>query len=143
MTTHTKRISAGAGAAVLLVALLAGCGNDGSRSGVSVEEFCAEAQAIIDDDIGDVDTTDSEAVDAGIDRMVEKITSLEAPAEIAEDWEIVTDALGQYVTTAKGVDINSDTAGDDLAEITELMTSEKYTKANANVEAYTTEHCAG
>lgn len=137
MTTHTKRLSAGAGATVLLFALLAGCSSD-----ASIDEFCTEGKAITEGTaLDDVDYTDSEAVSKAAEEMISQIKSLKAPDEIADDWAVVTDAMDQYLTAIKDIDVTSDTAADDISAVTELMSSEKVTTASENVEAFTTENC--
>lgn len=137
MTTHTKRLSAGAGTTVLLLALIAGCSSD-----ASIEEFCTEGKAITEGTaLDDIDYTDSEAVSKAAEEMIGQIKSLKAPDEIADDWAVVTDAMDQYLTAIKDIDVTSDTAADDIAAVTELMSSEKVTTASENVETFTAENC--
>lgn len=138
MTTHMKRLTAGAGAAVLLAALVTGCSSDDA----SIEEFCAQGEALTESTaLDDVDFTDSEAVDKAADEMISQLKSLDAPKEIADDWAVVTDAMDQYLTAVKDIDPTSETAADDLMAVTDLMSSDEVTTASDNVDAFTTENC--
>lgn len=137
MNTTTKRLSAGAGTAALLLTLVAGCSSD-----ASIEEFCTDSKAITEADaLENVDTSDPAAVDKAVDEMLDQLKALDAPDEIADDWGVVTDAMDKYLTAVKDVDITSDTASEDMIEITEYLTSEKVTTANENVDAFTKENC--
>ncbi|WP_139185730.1 hypothetical protein [Sanguibacter gelidistatuariae] len=139
MTTHTKRksVSATAGVAVLLGALLAGC-----SGGASIEDFCADGQAIQDGAfLDDVDSTDTEAVNKAAADGLAQIKAIKAPKEIADDWSTLTDAMDEYLGALKDVDVTSDEGMEKMAEISKTMTSDEVTAASKSVETFISENC--
>ena len=137
MTTHMKRLTAGASTAVLLAALVTGC-----SSGASIEEFCAQNDALDNSSpLDDVDFDDSEAVNKAADEMISQIKSIDAPDEIADDWDTVTDAMEDYLAATKNAALNPETAADDMQAASDLLNSEEVNTAGDNVEAFTKENC--
>lgn len=171
MTTHKKRLAAGASSAVLLVALVAGCSStetdenspsaDSSTSAEStptteeaeleedsstVEAFCSDAQQLIEGDaIEGVNPDDPEAVDAVVADMTAQIDASVAPDEIAEDWAFFSDGMKQFLTAAQNVTVAGDTpdpaAEEEMNAVIEFMSSPELTAAEKNVEAYIAANC--
>lgn len=137
MTTHTKRKSAVVGMAVLLVALLAGCGG-----GDDIEAFCTDSQAIQSGEfMMDVDPEDADAVGKAAEDGIAQIKAIKAPSGIADDWATFTDALGEYLTAFKDLDMTSEEGMEKIAEITEAMYSDEIATAGDNVDAFISENC--
>lgn len=137
MTTHMKRKSAVAGTALLLGALLAGC-----SGGASVEEFCADGQALQEGAfLDDVDSTDAEAVDKAVQDGLDQIKAIDAPDDISDDWATVTDAMDEYLSAIKDVDMTSDDGMEKMSEISEIMSTDEVTKAGENVDTYIADNC--
>ena len=144
MITHKKRLFAGATSAALLLTLVGGC----SSSGPSVEEFCTNANALIEGEaIGSVDGSDADAATKVMDDMIAQIKDTEAPDEIADDWDYVADGMTEFLnvakkaTAAQAEDGDVEAATDEMAAAAKKMSSEKMTEANDNVDAYIAENC--
>lgn len=107
--------------------LLTGCSPD-----ASVEEFC--------------DTSDVSAADQGSDpddffAAVDALNDIEAPDEIAEDWEIYLAGMTAFADAVEGVEPPSPEGDDAYVEARKGMMSAEFTEATARVEAFVDEKC--
>lgn len=139
MTTHSNRktFAATSGTAVLLVALLAGC-----SGGASIEDFCADGQAIQDGAfLEDVDYTDQDAVSKAAQDGLDQIKAIDAPDDISAEWSTLTDAMDEYLSAIKDVDITSEEGAAKIQEISETLTSPEVTEAGDKVDAFIADNC--
>jgi hypothetical protein len=129
MTSRAARpaVVATTAGSLALTALLLGCSPD-----VSVEEFCDTS-----DLSGGEHGSDPEAFSA----VVDTLSDIEAPDEIAEDWETYVAGMTAFADAVEGVDPPS-TGGDDAyVEARKGMMSAEFTEATARVEAFVDESC--
>lgn len=140
MTTHMNRKSlvAASGVAVLVATLLAGCGSDGG----DVEAFCEDAGAIVDGSfLDDIDVENEEDVAAVYDTALERIDEIDPPSDIADDWETTTEAMHTYLEGMADLDMESETAMEDMEELTAGMDEEALQESSDNIETYLDENC--
>ena len=127
MTTHKNRTSlvAASAAALLSVALLAGC------SGASVDDFCEDQKAL--EDL--MPTGESDDMSAVADELGDKIDAIEPPSEIEDDWKVLKEgSLAMTDAMASG-----DTA--EMGKISEEVLTDEYMEASERVDAFTQENC--
>lgn len=129
MITRAARPSTVATAAGILVltALLTGCGAD-----ASVEKFCDASAAS-----GGEHGSDPEKFAAVIDSL----SAIEAPDEIAEDWETYLAVMTAFADAVEGIDPPSPAGDDAYVEARKAMMSAEFTEATARVEAFVDESC--
>jgi hypothetical protein len=112
------------GVALLLGALLTGC-----SGGASVDDFCAAQKDLA----GSVSLEDGNTGD-----FFEKMAAIEAPDEIADDWETLTAVYDDYT---KATEALGDGDTDKLMEATEMLTADDFTTASQNVADFSQENC--
>ena len=129
MSTRAARPSVVATAAGILVltALLTGCGAD-----ASVEKFCDTSEVS-----GGEHDSDPEKFSAVIDAL----SDIEAPDEIAEDWETYLAGMTAFADAVEGIDPPSPGGDAAYVEARKAMMSAEFTKATARIEAFVDESC--
>jgi hypothetical protein len=140
MTTHKNRKSlvAASGVAVLVATLLAGCGSGGG----DVEAFCEDAGAIVDGSfLDDLDPDSAEDPSAVYDTALERIDEIDPPSDIADDWENTTEAMHTYLEALADIDMESDTAMEEMEEVTADMDEDALQESSDNIETYLDENC--
>lgn len=107
-----------------------------------VEAFCDDATAVTDGSFfeGLGDPASDDPADA-YDSALESIDAIEPPAEIADEWYELTDAMAVMFEGMAGLDYTSETAVDDMLELTESMDTESIHAASSTVETFVEEHC--
>ncbi len=145
-------------AAVLLLAACGGGGDDGDAASSSTSaasssaaessseapaadsEFCTEASEINERISTSLSESDSASLSGNLQTISDEISAVEPPDEIADDWNSLSDALGQAADALEGVDLNNpDEAAQAQAELTELQ--EQLGDAGTNVETYLRDEC--
>ena len=128
-TTHLMRRMLGLAAVPALVFAMAACGGDddesGSGGGGDSSSFCEEARAL-DEAASNADAEDLDAMGDAIAAM----RSLDPPAEIAEDWELMFESFEQV----------SDLSVEDMENLDEDAFAEAEA-ASDRVTAYMEEEC--
>lgn len=113
-----------------LVFAAAACGGDDDDSaaggGGDTESFC-DAYTALDEEMSELDVSDTEAFGEAFDEAVGRMEALDPPAEIADDWETMMDALSE-------IDMSDPTsiAGDDFADAE---------AASERIDSFLTEEC--
>lgn len=129
MTTHMKRKSAIAGAAVLLVALIAGCSAD------TTKEFCDAASG--ESPIDELDPSDP----AQLSQALKELEKIKAPAEIESDWATTIDAFKTMVDATDGLEAGSDEYNEALVAVIGDIDTEKMETSSTNISNFITENC--
>jgi hypothetical protein len=123
-STHLLRRAAALAAAPALALTFAACGGDDDGGGGDSASFCEEVEGPfqgIDDPNADPEET------------VAAMREVEAPDEIAEDWDTLIGALEAIQ--------DLDAEGADDADVVEQLSNPELQEAGENVEAYLTEEC--
>jgi hypothetical protein len=145
-------------AAVLLMSACGGSSDDDAASGTTSaasssapaetsseapeadSEFCTEAAQINERITTSLSEADSASLSDNLTTISGEISAVEPPAEIADDWNTLADALGQAAGALEGVDLTDpDQAAQAQAELGELQT--QLGDAGTNVEAYLRDEC--
>jgi hypothetical protein len=106
----------------------------------SDSEFCTEATQINERISTSLSETDSDSLSQNLQTISDEIGAVEPPAEIADDWNTLADALGQAAGALDGVDLTDpEQAAQAQAELGDLQT--QLGDAGTNVEAYLREQC--
>jgi hypothetical protein len=149
----------------LSVSLLAGCGgdddSDASRSDASPESvspseptgdgtadaFCEEVQAAEDalnDATENLDVTDPEEAAAALEDAVEALRGVDAPAEIADDWEAIVASAESMLDAIDELDLsNPESVGQQLEDLTTQLEDDAAAleEAGDRVDEYLSEEC--
>jgi hypothetical protein len=144
-------------AAVLLMTACGGSGDDDSAASSTSaasssaaesssaapeadSEFCTEATQINERITTSLSEGDPSSLSDNLKTISDEIGAVEPPAEIADDWNSLSDALGQASTALEGVDLTDpDQAAKAQAELGELQS--QLGDSGANVEAYLRDQC--
>jgi hypothetical protein len=139
---------------VAAVVLLTACGgSDGNEAAPSASrssaassapqadsEFCTEAASIQERIGATFDESDPSSLSQVLREGAAEIRAIEAPPEIADDWNTLADGFEQIATALADVDLNDPAAQQSLqAQLGQLQT--ELTTASANVQKYLTEEC--
>jgi nitrate/TMAO reductase-like tetraheme cytochrome c subunit len=141
MRNHLSRTTALAAAGVLTLSLSACGGSDESAQAFcdsfsSMDELTTDLQQ-------NVDPSDPESAVATLEELTVEVESIEAPDEIADAYQVVSSAFRSFtdtMTEALSDPENADPAV--LSEATSAFSSEEFSEANAEIEAYATENCS-
>ena len=156
----------------LSVSLLAGCGggddSDASGSDTSpgevgespesvspseptgdetADSFCDEVQAADDaltDATENLDVTDPEGAVAALDDAVEAMREIDAPAEIADDWETVVSASESMLDAIDELDLSDpESAAQQLEDLSTQLEEDAAAieEAGDRIDQYLSEEC--
>jgi hypothetical protein len=141
------------------VVLLTACGGSGEEESASSEssgssssaaetsagaadsEFCTEAAGIeerITSSLGG--QTDPAGIPQALQQAATEIRAIEAPDEIASDWNALADGVDQIAGAFASIDFNDPQALATLQQEVEQLSAQLDT-ASTNVEAYLAEEC--
>lgn len=135
-----RRLARPAVATTAAVLLLAGCGgdddngddtssspssasensqeNDDSDSDGDLATFCAQAQEFAGA-LQEVDASDPESIPPALEEASSVFDDTEPPAEIADEWSNLGDAMRNWADTANSVDITSPEGAQELVTATQ------------------------
>jgi len=103
-------------------------------------EFCTEAASIQERIGATFDESDPSSLSQVLREGAAEIRAIDAPPEIADDWNTLADGFEQIATALADVDLNDPAAQQSLqAQLGQLQT--ELTTASANVQKYLTEEC--
>jgi hypothetical protein len=155
----------------LSVSLLAGCGDDDSDASGSdaspgevgespesdstseptgdetADSFCDEVQAAEDaltDATENLDVTDPEGAVAALDEAVEAMREVDAPTEIADDWEAIVSATESIVDAVDELDLSDPaSAAQQLEDLSAQLEedAEAIEEAGDRVDDYLSAEC--
>jgi hypothetical protein len=155
----------------LSLSLLAGCGGDGSDASGSAtspgevgespdanspteptgdetaDGFCEEVQAAEDeltDATENLDVTDPEGAVAGLDEAVEAMREVDAPAEIADDWEAIVSSTESILDAVDELDLSDpESAAQQLEHLSTQLEEDAaaFEEAGDRVDEYLSEEC--
>ena len=150
----------------LSVSLLAGCGgdddSDASGSDASPGEvdtpsepsgdetadgFCEEIQAADDaltDATENLDVTDPQGAVAALDEAVEAMREIDAPVEIADDWEVVVSSTENMLDAIDELDLSDpESAAQQLEDLSAQLEEDAAAveEAGDRVDEYLSEEC--
>ncbi len=80
-----------------------------------VAAFCSTTGEL--DALFNVDVNDSAALQASVERQQELLATVEAPAEVADDFAVVRDATDRYYATLQSTGFDYQLASNDIIEI--------------------------
>jgi len=140
-------------AAVVLLSACGGSDEDGSAAGSSESspsasetaaaagsEFCTEAASIEERVSASFTEADPTSLGQVLQEGVAEIRGIEAPPEIAADWEALADGLEQIAAAFADVDLTDPAAQQELGQkVAELQGP--LDEASTNVENYLRDEC--
>ena len=132
-----RRTLVGVALAGLLVPLAACSG------GGDAQAFCEGGEdAITQIDAAGSLGNDPEAFAAAIGEARDKFEAVEAPDEIADDWQVFTDMFGQLDDALSDIDVTDQEAFTAaISEFSQSADSEDLTTAGDDLSTYITENC--
>jgi len=102
--------------------------------------FCTEASQINERITSSLSETDSDSLAESLQTISDEIGAVEPPAEIADDWNTLADALARAAGALEGVDLTDpEQAAQAQSELTDLQT--QLGDAGTNVETYLRDEC--
>lgn len=130
-----------------------GCGEDGSTAGSG--DYCADLDAV-QKELNSVSGGDVSTLEETLDQL--ETLKDEAPAELAEDWEVLYDVFGKIVAAYREAGLSADdieaiqngqvpdgadaqALQDAYAEITALSTDQRLTDAVAAIREHAADEC--
>jgi len=109
-----------------------------------VAEFCTEADALqtaLAGQLADAATDDPTTVPAVLQGAVAQYEAIDPPAELEQDWQLLSDSARELAGLAQGVDFSRPGALEQFAASL-AEEDEAATTANTSVEGYLAANCA-
>jgi hypothetical protein len=106
----------------------------------SDSEFCTQASQINQRIASSITESDGASLSGNLQTIADEISAVEPPAEIADDWNALSDALDQAASALDGVDLTDpEQAAEAQAQLSQLQS--QLGDAGTNVETYLQEQC--
>lgn len=72
---------------------------------------------------------------------LKQIKDVDAPKEIADDWDVLSGAMVTLLEAMQDLDLTSAEGGAEMSDLAEDLMSEKVQTAGDNVDAFIAENC--